>query len=292
MLLSMTGHGQGVSSTGDLNVAAEVRTINNRYLKVSVRSNENSLSVEPRIESLLKRTIRRGTVQVNLRIDRQVDPENYRLNLQVLKSYRDQLVKHQLITDSEFHLNSLLLLPGVVQEFAPAALEAEDAWQTIEQAVLRAMESLQKMRQQEGASMEKDLQANCQSIGEMLDQIEVLAPKVIEAYEQRLTDRLQQIQEKHQLDLQPTEIVREIGLFADRCDVSEEVVRIRSHLEQFKAIMKDKESNGRKLDFLAQELFREVNTIGSKANDADIARQVVEIKTIVERIREMVQNVE
>jgi len=292
VLLSMTGHGQGVSSTGDLNVAAEVRTINNRYLKVSVRSNENSLSVEPRIESLLKRTIRRGTVQVNLRIDRQVDPENYRLNLQVLKSYRDQLVKHQLITDSEFHLNSLLLLPGVVQEFAPAALEAEDAWQTIEQAVLRAMESLQKMRQQEGASMEKDLQANCQSIGEMLDQIEVLAPKVIEAYEQRLTDRLQQIQEKHQLDLQPTEIVREIGLFADRCDVSEEVVRIRSHLEQFKAIMKDKESNGRKLDFLAQELFREVNTIGSKANDADIARQVVEIKTIVERIREMVQNVE
>ena len=292
MLLSMTGHGQGESSTGDLNVTAEVRTINNRYLKVSVRSNESSLSVEPRIENLLKRTIRRGTVQVNLRIDRQVDPENYRLNLHVLKSYRDQLIKQNLMTDGESHLNSLLLLPGVVQEFAPAALQAEDAWQTIEQSVLRAMESLQRMRQQEGASMEKDLQANCQSIGEMLDQIEVLAPKVIEAYEQRLTDRLQQIQEKHQLDLQPTEIVREIGLFADRCDVSEEVVRIRSHLEQFKAIMKDKESNGRKLDFLAQELFREVNTIGSKANDADIARQVVEIKTIVERIREMVQNVE
>lgn len=292
MLLSMTGHGQGESSVGDMNVTAEVRTINNRYLKVSVRSNESSLSVEPRVESLLKRTIRRGTVQVNLRIDRQVDPENYRLNLRVLKSYRDQLVKHELMTDSESHLNSLLLLPGVVQEFAPAALQAEDAWQTIEQAVLRAMESLQKMRQQEGASMEKDLQSNCLSIGEILDQIEVLAPKVIEAYEQRLKDRLQQIQEKHQLELQPTEIVREIGLFADRCDVSEEVVRIRSHLEQFKAIMKDKESNGRKLDFLAQELFREVNTIGSKANDAEIARQVVEIKTIVERIREMVQNVE
>ena len=140
--------------------------------------------------------------------------------------------------------------------------------------------------------MAKDLQANCQSIGEMLGQIEVLAPKVIDAYEQRLTDRLKQIQEKHQLDLQPAEIIREVGLFADRCDVSEEVVRIRSHLEQFAAIMKDEQSNGRKLDFLTQELFREANTIGSKANDAEIARHVVEIKTIVERIREMVQNVE
>ena len=292
MLLSMTGHGQGESSNGDLTVTAELRTVNNRYLKVSVRSNESSLSVEPRLENLLKRTVRRGTVQVNLRIDRLVDPENYRVNLQILKSYRDQLVKHQLMTDGESHLNALLLLPGVVQELAPHALQADDAWPTIEQAVLRGMENLQQMRQQEGASMAKDLQANCQSIGEMLGQIEILAPKVIDAYEQRLTDRLKQIQEKHQLELQPAEIVREVGLFADRCDVSEEVVRIRSHLDQFAAIMEDEQSNGRKLDFLTQELFREANTIGSKANDAEIARHVVEIKTIVERIREMVQNVE
>jgi uncharacterized protein (TIGR00255 family) len=122
--------------------------------------------------------------------------------------------------------------------------------------------------------------------------IEQRAPQVVEAYRQRLADRLNGWLESHQVQITPADIVKEIGVFADRADISEEIVRLRSHLEQFHATLEAKDSNGRKLDFLVQEMFREVNTIGSKGNDVEISRRVVDMKTIIERLREMVQNVE
>jgi len=140
--------------------------------------------------------------------------------------------------------------------------------------------------------MAEDLKVNLQAVADSLDEVQTRAPLVAEAYRDRLTERLNKIIAEHDVALDPSDLIKEVGLFADRSDISEEIVRLRSHVEQFTTIMDMKESSGRKLEFLTQEMVREGNTIGSKANDVEIARHVIEIKTAIERIREMIQNVE
>jgi uncharacterized protein (TIGR00255 family) len=140
--------------------------------------------------------------------------------------------------------------------------------------------------------MAADLQRNARTVAVMLQEIERRAPVVVEAYRRRLLERLNTLLADYATSVEPADVVREVGVFADRSDISEEVVRLRSHLEQFESIAGGEESNGRKLEFVIQEMLRETNTIGSKANDAEIAHHVVEIKTALERIREMIQNVE
>ncbi len=140
--------------------------------------------------------------------------------------------------------------------------------------------------------MAADLESNCQFIRGQLQEIERLAPGVAEAYRGRLRERIEKLLVEHGVAVEAQDIVREVGLFAERSDISEEVVRLHSHLVQFLTIMQGAESNGRKLEFVTQEMFREANTVGSKANDAGIARHVIEVKTAIERIREMIQNIE
>jgi uncharacterized protein (TIGR00255 family) len=148
------------------------------------------------------------------------------------------------------------------------------------------------MRADEGRAMADDLEVNCRSIAECLDRIERRAPLVVDDYRGRLHERLQRVLAEYKVALEPADLIKEVSLFADRGDISEEIVRLRSHLNQFRSTMELPESSGRKLDFLTQEMFREANTIGSKANDVEIAQNVIEMKTAVERIREMVQNIE
>lgn len=140
--------------------------------------------------------------------------------------------------------------------------------------------------------MEKDLRANCELIQSELQQIRQRLPDVVQAYQQRLHERLNSLLATYDVQIEPSDVVKEVGLFADRMDVSEELVRLESHLDQFGAILVQDDSAGRKLDFLIQEMLRETNTIGSKASDAQTARHVVQIKTSIERLREMVQNIE
>jgi len=183
-------------------------------------------------------------------------------------------------------------LPGVVTESASRRSDADAVWPVLEGALNEALENLSRMRADEGAAMGRDLHANCQAIDADLEQIGQRAPLVVDAYRKRLLERLNKLLEEFGLEIQAADIVREVGLFTDRSDISEEIVRLRSHLQQFDAIARTEQNNGRKLDFLIQEMLRETNTIGSKANDSEIARHVVEIKTAIERMREMIQNVE
>jgi uncharacterized protein (TIGR00255 family) len=148
------------------------------------------------------------------------------------------------------------------------------------------------MRTREGQAMADDMRANCAIIARELDAVEKRAPLVVESYAQRLRERLNTLLAAHDVHVEPADIVREVGMFAERCDIQEEIVRLRSHLAQFDEIMRTDDSVGRKLEFVTQEMFRETNTIGSKANDAEIARHVVEMKAAIERMREMIQNVE
>lgn len=294
MLRSMTGFGEAHCQRDGLSVAVEIRTINNRYFKLALRTSEGYSALEPLIEELVRQRIRRGTIQVTLRVDRARTADDYRINLAVLAGYRKQLdsIRQEWNLDGGVPLETLLLLPGVVEERTGQATHARDDWPVIRQAIELAMEHLEHMRAEEGRAMAADLLANAQAVGQSLERIAARAPLVIEGYRVRLEERIRKALEDYQITLDPSDLLREVSLFTERSDISEEVVRLRSHLEQFAGFVQSPESCGRKLEFLTQEMFREANTIGSKANDVEIAREVIQIKTALERIREMIQNIE
>ena len=290
----MTGFGEAHVQGDGLAVAIEVRTINSRYLKLSYRCTDGYSSLEPQVEAVVRKTVKRGTVQVSLRLDRVPSSEDFQINTAVLSGYLQQLksLYDRLQVSQSVDLEPLLSLPGVVNEVGrPAAAAAKD-WQLVERTLVEAMDHLARMRQSEGRVMATDLNTNCELIAKELGQIEQRAPQVVDAYRSRLAERLKKIVEDLDVSIEPADIVREVAIFADRSDLSEECVRMRSHLAQFDTISNHKESSGRKLDFLTQEMVRETNTIGSKANDATISRHVIEVKAAIERMREMIQNVE
>lgn len=293
MLLSMTGHGEAHSQKGEISVTVEVRTINNRYLKISVRSGEGYGAIEPRVEASVRESIRRGTVNVAIKIDRARTSDDYRLNQEVLLGYWRQL---EAIANKEglssLRMDNLLGLPGVVDENSNKAKKLDEDWAVVSNTLEEALKNLSSMRRDEGAAMARDLLANCEEILGNINVIEERAPLVVKSYEERLTEKMNRLLAEHDVKVEPADVVREVGVFADRCDISEELVRMRSHLKQFEAFMNEKESTGRKLEFLTQEMFRETNTIGSKANDSEISKRVIDIKTAIERVREMIQNVE
>lgn len=290
----MTGHGEAHRHEDGLSIGVEVRTVNNRYFKLNLRVTEGYNLLEAHVESVVRQHVRRGTVQVNLQIGRETRADDYRLNEAVLKGYVQQLesVLGGKIDRDAAHLAPLLALPGVVEEPAAQYEAVEAQWPRIEPVLSEALSRLTQMRVDEGRSMAADLAANSRAIAAELAHVESRAPLVVEAYRSRLTDRLNKLLADVGVRLEQADVVREVGVFAERSDISEEIVRLRSHLEQFDAVMAAEESQGRKLEFLTQEMFRETNTIGSKANDAEIARHVIEIKSAIERMREMIQNVE
>ena len=289
----MTGHGEGQRQEDGVAASAEIRTVNNRYFKMSLRASEGYNSLEPQIETLVRKYIRRGSVQISLRLDSEPTADDYQINAVVVEGYQRQL--QTLWSDNPPPAeawSALLTLPGIVNERGGKNRSSDADWPLIEKTLREALENLARMRTEEGAAMAVDLQQNGQIILEQLQAIERRAPLVVEAYRKRLTEKLEKLLQENRLPVETIEVVREVGVFAERSDISEETVRLNSHLEQFRAIMGANESNGRKLEFLIQEMLRETNTIGSKANDAEIARHVIEIKTSIERMREMIQNIE
>jgi uncharacterized protein (TIGR00255 family) len=186
----------------------------------------------------------------------------------------------------------LLLLPDVVAERTASDYDPHRDWPTIEPAVREALAAVSKMRAEEGAALAADLAQNGRQMEQLLEQVAARAPDVVKSYESRLMQKVQQALADLNVLVQTTDVIREVSLFADRSDVSEEIVRLRSHLQQYADALRSSDGSGRKLEFITQEMGREVNTIGSKANDAEISRLVVELKTALERIREQIQNVE
>ena len=289
LLLSMTGHGEGLQQNDQAQVNVEVRSVNNRFLKLNVFS-DLSAKRQTELETMVKSQLNRGSVSVRVRCHIEKSPEDYRLNKELISSYWLQLSE---IADGSqpVNLESILQLPGVVED-SSSGDQVEELWPLIKQATTDALLQLNEMRHQEGDAMKQDMLANCQKISDELAGVEKLAPRVVEAYGKKMTDRINGMLEKFEVSITAADVVREVGVFAERCDISEEVVRLQNHLGQFNSVVDEPQSNGKKLEFLVQEMLRETNTIGSKANDSDIARHVVEMKTAIERIREMVQNVE
>jgi uncharacterized protein (TIGR00255 family) len=293
-LLSMTGFGDARDERDDHAISAEVRTINNRHFKLNLRTTEGYAALDARVEAVVREYVRRGTVNVNIRIRHMSAAEDYRLNTDVLENYIDQLQKLSAKRnfDEKLRLEPLASLPGVIEQLSSEAHDPNEVWPLLEPTLRTALESMTQMRVAEGRALAADLEAQCGTVDGSLKNIASRSPQVVEGYRQRLQDRVGEALAKFNVSIEPIDVVREICVFADRSDISEEIVRLRSHLAQFAQALQSAESAGRKLEFICQEMGRETNTIGSKANDAEISHEVVEIKTALERIREQIQNVE
>jgi uncharacterized protein (TIGR00255 family) len=293
----MTGFGEARHQDPRWTVQVEMRTVNNRHFKLSARISDEFAAMEGALEQLVRVRVKRGTVQVSLRIERPRRPEDYRLNLVALASYRDQLRQLQdggagAGGRGAIELAPLLALPGVVEEVRTAGQSPGDDWPEVARVVARALEALEASRAQDGRAMAAEMIALGRSIGEHLGRIADRAPMVVQAYHRRITERVRALVADQGVTVEPEDLVREVAILADRCDISEEIVRLRAHLGQYAAIIEEPESSGRKLEFLVQEMGREINTIGAKANDVEISRAVVDVKALLEKIRELVQNVE
>jgi uncharacterized protein (TIGR00255 family) len=290
----MTGFGDSRGQDDRLCVAVEVRSVNNRYFKIVVKSPERFQPLEGDVERVVRESISRGTVNVVLRVDGIGASVPYRLDAEVLKSYWQELkgVSSALGQSPPHDLGGFLALPGVVVEGDSTRSEPRDAWLLIESTLREALKKLRDFRTTEGASMAQDLQVNLKIVSVELDEIAAKAPQIVREFRDKVHDRVRELLEGNEATVQPADLIREVSIFADRCDIGEEILRLRSHIEQFQEFVREPQSQGRKLEFLTQEMVREANTIGSKANNVQVAHAVVEIKAAIERIREVVQNVE
>jgi uncharacterized protein (TIGR00255 family) len=288
----MTGFGQGRFQGDHLIVSVEIRAVNNRYLKVSTKSPETYNVYEAEIEKLIREKIGRGTIYVTLRIERQSAPEDYRLNPVAIRSYLDQLRAMAPELGGRVPVEHVLALPGVVGESVVGNYEPMDDWPKVRIAVAQALDRLHTMRSQEGRAMRDQLLALRDQIATDLAKVAERAPIAVEAYRDRLHERVRTLLGQFDIELDRADLIREVSIFAERSDVSEEITRLRSHLDQFAHVLDETPSSGRKLEFLGQEMFREVNTIGSKASDVEISQHVVDMKGAIEKVRELTQNVE
>jgi uncharacterized protein (TIGR00255 family) len=296
VLLSMTGYGEARFQSEHLSLSIELRAVNNRYLKVTLRAADPYHLLEGECEKVVRRTIRRGTLQVHLRCEKQAAPQDFRLNAVALRSYVSQLrglaQELDLPEGGAALMGQVLALPGVVVEPGSLAFQLHEDWPIIERVLEQAVSSLQGMRQEEGRAMAQELLTHRDTIAAHLERIRGRIPEVTTTFRDRLLERVRVILTELDVKIDRSDLIKEVSIFAERSDIAEEVVRLASHLDQFQDMLDDPESPGRKLEFLTQEMFREANTIGSKASDVEISREVVEIKGTLEKIRELVQNIE
>jgi len=293
VLLSMTGHGDATGQNDRMSVTAEVRSVNNRHLKIMLRCPDPFLALEANVDRLVREMVSRGTLTIHLRVRQLGDLTAYRLNSHVARQYWSQItdLAEALGTQPPADLSPLLNLPGIVSDEDGRAIQEED-WPLIEQVLKAAMTNLQNFRREEGSIMASELRSLCLLIEENAEQIALQAPGVVLDYRDRLKHRVSEMLGSNSLTLSDHDVIREVSLFADRCDITEELMRLRSHLLQYRSLLEGDGVNGRKLEFLGQELFREINTTGSKANNIEISHRVVEMKAAIEKMREIILNVE
>ncbi len=294
MLLSMTGYGDARQVCNDTVYHVEVRAVNNRYLKLNVRLPDSFSGLEPAVEKVVRKTISRGTINVTIKRTVGRSAADFSFVGDVLDSYLKQWddLRESMTQLPVMNAGDLLQLPGVVAEPDESDVNADAEWQQAEPALREALEKFDAFRRHEGESMADDLRSQMALISEQVKLVSERAPQVVVQYRDRILERVKNLLEGADVELQPSDVIREVSQFSDRCDINEEIIRLDSHLKQFEKFITSDQSEGKRLDFLSQELNREVNTIGSKANDVEIAHCVVEMKAAVEKMREVLQNVE
>jgi len=288
----MTGFGAQTHQCEDATFTVEVRTVNNRYLKVVTKLPDSCASLEGQVERLVRTRVGRGTVHVVGQVQSVQTSVQVSIDEDVVAALAGQAksVADRQGLPAEVSLDTLLALPGVIRDERQRVTDPEILWAGLESALVGALDQLQGFRREEGTTIEADLNRQCRVISEQMAEIRGRAPVVVEAYREKLVERVNKALAPSTIT--EADVIREVSIFADRCDINEEISRMDAHLNQFQSILDGETSEGRKLEFLGQEMVRETNTIGSKANDVEIAHRVVDIKLAIDRIRENLQNVE
>ena len=290
----MTGYGRGESSQEGFKVTVEASAVNRKQSEIQVNLPRELESLEALVRDEANRRVARGrlTLRVGLVAAKDRQAARVQLNQPIARAYVQaaQRLARNLKLESRLSLDTLLRLPGVVETESPPA-DAEAFWPAVRSALEEALTRLVRMRVREGAHLARDLKTRVAAMRRVATQVQRLAPAVARRYQEQLCERLRQAGVED-LVADDERLLKEVAIFADRSDISEELTRLQSHFRQFDDCLGSDEPVGRTLDFLAQELNREVNTIGSKANDGAIARAVVTLKAELEKFREQVQNIE
>ncbi len=297
MIKSMTGFGRSELKDEEKTVVVELRSVNNKYLKTNIRMPELLTGFEGRIEKLLKKEIVRGTVNLTIEFKTCDQTPKCVINKDVLKEYHNIIgeARKEISFQQDVTLDNLISLPGVLEfkkDSGNGKADEDGLWQELEQLVKLSVVDLKKMREAEGRNLRIEIDKWKNKISVLLGEIETMAPKVVSEYSSRIQDRVSTLLAGTDCKIDKSDLHKEIAIFADRCDISEELGRLRSHILLFDNVMDNEEPNGRKLEFIVQEMFREANTIASKANNSDIVKDVISIKTEIERIKEQVLNIE
>ena len=293
MINSMTGFGDASAECDGTHYSVEVRSLNNRFFKSVIKLPDTLSGMEPEVESLLREGLGRGSITFILKMRLNSAEAAYHINKPALEAYLSQLRSLQgMDRDFRIDLASLLTLPGVCQEPRDESDEIERHGEMIRQLARKAIAKLQAMRSREGEALFADLMKHVKNIATNLAEVQKRAPFVIEDYHRKLAQRVNQLLAKAELKVSEQDLIREVALYAERADISEEIQRLTAHLDSFEQACRSGEHAGRKLDFITQEMLREANTIASKGNDAQIARHIVEIKGLIDRLKEQVQNAE
>lgn len=299
MLKSMTGFGRGQYEDENFSVTVEMKTVNHRYNEVAIRLPRFLNPLEDKIRKSILKTVNRGRIDVFINAD-YTSSENCTLKVDknLAAAYHKALQEvGAAIGLEELNINSaqeVMYLSRCqdVINVKEGFFDVETVWPKVEQAVKEALQNLVAMRETEGGNIYGDFIYRADLIAEKLTQIEARSPKVVDEYQAKLTDRLNNLLAEHNITVESERLLQEVAIFADRASITEEIVRLKSHIKQFKIIIDSDQPVGRKLDFLIQEFNREANTIASKANDYTLAQIVVEIKAEIEKIREQIQNIE
>jgi uncharacterized protein (TIGR00255 family) len=294
MLKSMTGFGRGEYADEKRSVVVEIRAVNHRYSDINIKMPRRYSFAEEPIKGLVKNVAPRGKIDVAIMIDNSSDEDtNVKLNLPVAKQYYENLtmLKEELNIPGDISVSLLSGMPDVIKAI-PNVENEEAVLKSLSEPVILAVDNLDKMRIAEGAKLTEDILFRGGLIADLASNIEVYAPNVSRAYALKIKERISELLDKA-ATIPEERIVLEAAVFADKSNITEELVRLKSHVQQLNDIIeKSNQPVGKKLDFLVQEMNREANTIGSKANDIEITKHVLSLKSEIEKIREQVQNIE
>ncbi len=292
MALSMTGYGRGVFSSEDFNVTIDLKSINHRYLELYFKIPKSYSFLEDKLRREISGKISRGKVEISVTIE-QLSPMNdqVELNQSYLRSYLRVIreLKENCGIEGEIDVKTMITLPELLEYHQPD-IDPEKLFENVRQALNIALQSLIENRKIEGHGLCRDIYDKLSTLENYRQELLVQAPKVVTVYQEKLTKRITELTEGIEVD--QGRLALEVAVFADKSDITEELVRIESHLKQFHQILEITEPIGRRMDFLIQELNREINTVGSKASDITIAQLVINFKAELEKIREQIQNIE
>jgi len=293
LIKSMTAYGRAEYSLGDTLFISEIKSVNNRYRDIILRIPKNFQVFDKELRSIISSRIKRGRIEASIQMEDSSDETPYTLELNepLVNSYFkifNQLAE-QFGLDHEIRVESLCQMRDVIL-FRPETVEVDKLEPGFQEVLRQTLDSLDVMRIKEGEAIEADFVMRLDLLEKHVDEVENRAPVLVQEYRKRLKDNIERMLKDVAMD--EARLAQEVALFAEKSDITEEIVRIRSHLKQFREYTSLDDAVGRRLDFLIQEMNREVNTIGSKASDSMISKVVVEMKAEVEKLREQVQNVE